>query len=107
MKDFILGFGYSGERNSWTHQGFLMNLNFLKESMIIAVEFSISKENTLISGFDCVMLKLIFGWTWKNQELKAEVDYLKGRLNDLEGRYPWITTGRPSEILFINQSGGI
>jgi len=33
-----------------------MNLNFLKESMIIAVEFSISKENTLISGFDCVML---------------------------------------------------
>ena len=43
----------------------------------------------------------------ENQELKAEVDYLKGRLNDLEGRYPWITTGRPSEILFINQSGGI
>jgi hypothetical protein len=43
----------------------------------------------------------------ENQELKAAVDYLKGRLNDFEGRYPWIATGRPSEILFINQSGGI
>jgi len=43
----------------------------------------------------------------KNQELKTQVDYLKGRLNDLESRYPWVATGRPSEILFINQSGGI
>ena len=43
----------------------------------------------------------------QNQELKAQVEYLKSRLNDLESRYPWITSGRPSEILFINQSGGI
>ena len=43
----------------------------------------------------------------ENQELKTQVDYLKNRLNDLESRYPWVTSGRPSEILFINQSGGI
>lgn len=44
----------------------------------------------------------------QNRELKAQVDYLKGRLKDLESRYPWVSTGRPSEISFcINQSGGI
>ena len=43
----------------------------------------------------------------QNRELKTQVDYLKNRLNDLESRYPWVITGRPSEILFINQSGGI
>ena len=42
----------------------------------------------------------------QNQELKSRVDYLKSRLKDLESRHPWISTGRPSEILFINQSGG-
>jgi|GEM_PF-596848 len=42
----------------------------------------------------------------QNRELRTQVDYLKNRLNDLENRYPWVTTGRPSEILFINQSGG-
>ena len=43
----------------------------------------------------------------QNQELNAQIEYLKSRLNDLESRYLWITTGRSSEILFINQSGGI
>lgn len=43
----------------------------------------------------------------QNRELKTQVDYLKNRLNDLESRYPWVTKGRQSEILFINQSGGI
>ena len=44
----------------------------------------------------------------QNQELKEQVAYLKGRLKDLESRYPWISTGRHSEIAFcINQSGGI
>ena len=44
----------------------------------------------------------------QNRELKAQVDYLKGRLKDLESRHSWISTGRPSEIAFcINQSGGI
>jgi regulator of replication initiation timing len=43
-----------------------------------------------------------------NRELKAQVDYLKSRLKDLESRYPWISTGRSSEVAFcINQSGGI
>ena len=36
----------------------------------------------------------------QNQELMSQIDYLKGRLKDLESRYPWITTGRPSEIPF-------
>ena len=44
----------------------------------------------------------------QNRELKAQVDYLKGRLKDLESRHLWISTGRSSEIAFcINQSGGI
>ncbi len=44
----------------------------------------------------------------QNRELKAQVDYLKSRLNDFESRYPWVSTGRSSEISFcINQSGGI
>jgi hypothetical protein len=43
----------------------------------------------------------------KNRELKEKIDYLKERLKDLEDRYPWISSGRPSEILFINQTGGI
>ncbi len=33
-----------------------------------------------------------------NQELVSRVDYLKSRLKELESRYPWISTGRPSEI---------
>ena len=36
----------------------------------------------------------------QNQELKERVDYLKGRMKDLEDRYSWIATGRPSEIPF-------
>ncbi|MFC1516714.1 hypothetical protein ACFL7E_08160 [Thermodesulfobacteriota bacterium] len=36
----------------------------------------------------------------QNQELKAQTDYLKDRMSDLEDRYPWISTGRPSEIPF-------
>ena len=44
----------------------------------------------------------------KNLELKEKIDYLKGRLKDLEDRYPWISSGRPSEIAScIGQSGGI
>ena len=44
----------------------------------------------------------------KSRNLKEQVDYLKSRLNDLESRYPWVTTGRYSEISFcINQTGGI
>ena len=44
----------------------------------------------------------------QNRELKAQLDYLKSRLKDLESRYPWISTGRPSEIAFcINQTGGL
>ena len=44
----------------------------------------------------------------KNRELKAQVDYLKVRLKDLESRYPWISSGRHSEIAScIGQSGGI
>ena len=44
----------------------------------------------------------------QNRELKAQLDYLKSRLKDLESRYPWIPTGRPSEIAFcINQTGGL
>ncbi len=44
----------------------------------------------------------------QNQELRAKVDYLKGRLNNLEHRYSWVATGRSSEIAFcISQSGGI
>jgi hypothetical protein len=30
----------------------------------------------------------------------VQVDYLKSRMKDLEDKYPWITTGRPSEIPF-------
>ncbi len=36
----------------------------------------------------------------QNQKLMAKVDYLKSRLKDLESRYPWVSTGRPSEIPF-------
>jgi hypothetical protein len=36
----------------------------------------------------------------QNQELVSRVDYLKSRLKELENRYPWISTGRPSEIPF-------
>ena len=44
----------------------------------------------------------------QNQDLKTKIDYLKSRLNDLESRYPWVMTGRPSEISFcINQTAGI
>ena len=44
----------------------------------------------------------------QNRNLKAQVDYLKNRLKDIESSYPWVSTGRPSEIAFcINQSGGI
>ena len=44
----------------------------------------------------------------QNRELKAQVDYLKGRLKDLESRHTWISSGRPSEIAScIGQSGGI
>ena len=44
----------------------------------------------------------------QNQELKTQVEYLKNRMNELESRYPWITTGRHSEIAFcINQTGEI
>ena len=44
----------------------------------------------------------------KNRELKAQVDYLKSRLDDFESRYRWISTGRHSEIAFcIGQSGAI
>ncbi len=44
----------------------------------------------------------------QNRELKVQLDYLKGRLKDLESRYPWISTGRSSEIAFcINQTGGL
>jgi hypothetical protein len=42
----------------------------------------------------------------QNQELKERVAYLKSRLEDLESRYPWISTGRPSEIPFcVNYVG--
>jgi hypothetical protein len=44
----------------------------------------------------------------QNQDLKAQVDYFKSRLNDFESLYPWVSTGRPSEIAFcITPSGGI
>ncbi|MBU0985777.1 MAG: hypothetical protein KKH68_00875 [Proteobacteria bacterium] len=36
----------------------------------------------------------------QNQELKERVNYLKNRMQDLEKRYTWITTGSPSEIPF-------
>jgi hypothetical protein len=36
----------------------------------------------------------------ENRELQAQIEYLKSRLKDLESRYPWISTGRPSEIPF-------
>jgi hypothetical protein len=36
----------------------------------------------------------------QNQELVSRVDYLKNRVQDLESRYSWISTGRPSEIPF-------
>ena len=36
----------------------------------------------------------------QNQELIARVDYLRSRLKDFESRYPWVSTGRPSEIPF-------
>ena len=36
----------------------------------------------------------------KNKELAPRVDYLKGRVKDLEDRYSWISTGQPSEIPF-------
>ena len=36
----------------------------------------------------------------QNKSLKEQVDYLKSRIKDLESRYPWISTGRPSEIPF-------
>ena len=36
----------------------------------------------------------------QNQELRAQVDYLKSRIKDLESRYTWVSTGRPSEIPF-------
>lgn len=43
---------------------------------------------------------------FKNRELKERVDYLKGRLKDLEDRYPWIASGRHSEIPFcVNYTG--
>ncbi|MBL7173475.1 MAG: hypothetical protein ABIK98_14425 [Pseudomonadota bacterium] len=40
----------------------------------------------------------------QNQELKSQVNYLEGRLQDLESRYPWISTGNPSEIPFCINS---
>jgi hypothetical protein len=44
----------------------------------------------------------------QNIELKAQVDYLKGRLKDLESRHSWISMGRQSEVAScIGQSGGI
>ena len=44
----------------------------------------------------------------QNLELKAQVDYLKGRLKDLESRHTWISMGRQSEVAScIGQSGGI
>lgn len=42
----------------------------------------------------------------QNHELKSQTDYLKSRLKDLETRYPWISTGRPSEIPFWVGSSG-
>ena len=36
----------------------------------------------------------------KNKELVAQVDYLKGRLKDLEDKHSSISTGHPSEIPF-------
>jgi hypothetical protein len=42
----------------------------------------------------------------QNTVLKERADYLKSRLKDLENRYSWISTGRPSEIPFwINYVG--
>ena len=44
----------------------------------------------------------------ENHELKEKVDHLKSRLKDLEYRYPWISSGRPSEIAFCTTpSGGL
>jgi len=37
----------------------------------------------------------------QNQELQEQVDYLKHRLQDLESRYSWISTGRSSEIPWV------
>ncbi len=36
----------------------------------------------------------------QNPEMTAQADYLKSRIKDLEDRYSWIATGRPSEIPF-------
>ncbi len=36
----------------------------------------------------------------KNKELLSRIDYLKGRMKDLEDKHSWITTGRHSEIPF-------
>ena len=42
----------------------------------------------------------------KNRELKEKIAYLKERLKDLEDQYPWISSGRPSEVAScMNQSG--
>jgi hypothetical protein len=32
--------------------------------------------------------------------MRVRVSYLKRRLEDLEGKYPWITSGKPPEIAF-------
>ena len=37
----------------------------------------------------------------ENQKLKERVEYLKTRLQGLESRYSWISTGRPSEIPWV------
>ena len=36
----------------------------------------------------------------ENRKLMSRVDYLKDCLEELESRYTWISTGRPSEIPF-------
>lgn len=36
----------------------------------------------------------------QNQDLIERADYLKSRIRDLEEKYSWLPTGRPSEIPF-------
>ena len=42
----------------------------------------------------------------QNTTLQDQVNYLKARIGDLEARYPWIATGRHSEIPFCISSTG-
>jgi hypothetical protein len=41
-----------------------------------------------------------------DEVMRLRVYYVKQRLEDLEGRYPWIISGKPPEIAFWIPSAG-